>query len=360
MENTVLARNIQKADTVNYKEIFDYSLDAILVIKPSKWTVFEANQRGSELLGVGKEELIGMPFPQFRGIYQSLKNSASPVVISEVAFPVKEGHLLHTQVTSKFIEINEHPYILSYIKDMTEQNELAAKLVNTDKLVQLGQLSAGVAHEIRNPLAAVNLNLQQMKRKTELTNPLYGYINKAMQGVERITRIVDLTLNFSKQAKPDIHPTDINGLVLQTLELADTMIKRKYIELEIELDEMLPEVDVDGKQIQQAVLNLITNASEAIKVQGTITVSTYVEKIKRKKDMHYVVIAVKDDGIGIAAEDLVKIFDPFFTRKTEGTGLGLAITQKVIHQNNGVIAVESKYGMGSKFMIKLPYFSQMQ
>jgi signal transduction histidine kinase len=258
------------------------------------------------------------------------------------------------EVSARFIKYEKQSLILAIARDVSEQHALTDKLVQADKLVLLGQLSAGVAHEIRNPLAAVNLNLQVLKRNYTPDDAEYNYISTALQGVDRISRIVEVTLNFSKPTVPDIKNLNINNIITVALELVTSVIKRKEITVEFKLSEDLPEISADLKQIQQVLINLLTNASDAIKLKGKITLESYLEKSKRRNEGEYVVVSISDTGIGIAPEDMSKIFNPFFTRKPDGTGLGLPITQRIMHQHSGIIDVESTPGTGTTFYIKLP------
>jgi len=258
------------------------------------------------------------------------------------------------EVSARFINFENQSLILAIARDVSEQHALTDKLVQADKLVLLGQLSAGVAHEIRNPLAAVNLSLQVLRRKFQADEPEFNYVQNALQGVDRIARIVDVTLNFSKPTLPDIQQVNCNAIVTGALELVSSSIKRKDITVELKFEDNLPKVSADFKQIQQVLINLLTNASDAIKTQGKITIRTYLEQSLRRTEGEFVVVSIEDNGIGIPAEDMQKIFNPFFTRKADGTGLGLPITQRILHQHNGVIDVESVYGSGTVFYIKLP------
>lgn len=153
---------------------------------------------------------------------------------------------------------------------------------------------------------------------------------------------------------PDVKELSINDLIPQSLELIRTVLKRKEIKIELHLDSDLPKVAADAKQIQQVIINLITNAADAIKSKGKIVIESYIEKAMRRGEGEYAVVSVKDDGIGISTDDLRKIFNPFFTRKADGTGLGLPITQRIMHQHNGIIDVESKQNEGTTFYVKLP------
>jgi Signal transduction histidine kinase regulating C4-dicarboxylate transport system len=153
---------------------------------------------------------------------------------------------------------------------------------------------------------------------------------------------------------PDVKPTNINLLIPQSLELVSSVLKRKEIKVELKFDDKLPDILVDQKQIQQVFINLITNAADAIKLNGKISIQTYIEHAENRKDANYLVISISDNGEGIPPDDLPKIFNPFFTRKPDGTGLGLPITQRIVYQHQGVIDVESKVGEGTTFYVKLP------
>jgi len=337
-----------------YKSFFDKATDAVFIIQPETWSVMDANDYAGQIIGVQREELLGTNLPQFRRIYKLLKKSSSPIVLSELVLDTNDNDSLMVEVSARFVDYEGQKLIQAIARDVSEQHALTDKLVQADKLVLLGQLSAGIAHEIRNPLAAVNLNLQVLKRKIPEDTQEYEHVATALQGVERISKIVEVTLNFSKPAIPDIHGVNLNSIVPTTLELVSTVIRRKEIQVEQKLDEKLPIVSADAKQIQQVLINLVTNAADAIKSKGKIVIKSYKERIPGRSGGEYAVISISDNGIGIVPEDLSKIFNSFFTRKAEGTGLGLPITQRILHQHNGVIDVESAVGSGTTFYIKLP------
>lgn len=336
-----------------YKSFFENATDAVFIIQPDTWCVLDANEYAATLLGMSRDELVGTKLPQFRRIFKLLKKTNAPMILSELSLDTPNNSGLMVEVSARFVEYEGQKLIQAIARDIGEQYALTDKLVQADKLVLLGQLSAGIAHEIRNPLAAVNLNLQVLQRKIPEERPEYGYVVTALQGVERISKIVDLTLNFSRPTIPDIQGLDINALLISTLELISTVIKKKDITVDLKIDDKLPLASADAKQIQQVFINLLTNAADAIVNKGKITIKTYTEKGHRNKG-DYIVISISDTGIGIPAEDLPKIFNPFFTRKAEGTGLGLPITQRILHNHNGVIDVESRVGVGTVFYVKLP------
>lgn len=337
-----------------YKSFFDNATDAVFIVQPETWTILDANDFAANLMGKDKNELLGSNLPQFRRIFKLLMKTNSPVVLSELTLHTHYNPELMVEVSARFVSYEDEVLIQAIARDVSEQHALTDKLVQADKLVLLGQLSAGVAHEIRNPLAAVNLNLQMLKRRFTEEATEYNYINTALQGVDRISRIVEVTLNFSRPTMPDIKEININTLIPSTLDMTESVLKRKEIMVELKLSDDLPLVAADVKQMQQVFINLITNAADAIKTKGQVVVETYVEYGSKQLEGDFVVVAIRDNGIGISPEELQKIFNPFFTRKAEGTGLGLPITQRILHQHNGVIDVESTVGAGTSFYVKLP------
>ncbi len=337
-----------------YKSFFENASDAVFIVQPDTWCILDANEIASSIMGMPKNELIGTTLPQFRRIFKLLIKTSSPIVLSELTLDTSNNESIMLEVSARFVDFNGQKLIQALARDVSEQYAMTDKLVQADKLVLLGQLSAGVAHEIRNPLAAVNLNLQILQRKISQDAPEYSYIKTALQGVERISRIVEVTLNFSRPAMPDVQQVNINSIIPQTLELVASALKRKEITVNVHLDDSLPLVAIDAKQIQQVMINLITNAGDSIHTKGAITISSYLEKSTKYNESEFVVVSISDEGCGIPPEDLSKIFNPFFTRKADGTGLGLPITQRILHQHNGIIDVQSKVGEGTTFYVKLP------
>ncbi|MDR0926684.1 MAG: PAS domain S-box protein [Ignavibacteria bacterium] len=341
-----------------YESFFKNASDALLIIQPETWNVLDANDYSAHLFNMEQAELIGSSIPQFRRIFKLLQKESSHSVLSELSVVSSTGKEIMVEVSARFVKIDDELLIQAIARDVSEQHELTDKLVQADKLVLLGQLSAGVAHDIRNPLAAVNLNLQLLKRSIPDGSADHNYIDVALQGVERIHRIVEVSLNFSKPTVIEEANVNMNSIIPTVLDMTASAIKKKDITVEILLDENLSEVSADAKQLQQVFINLITNAADAIKNTGILKIKTYTEQPQRSGERGFAVVAVSDNGCGIPEEDLTKIFNPFFTRKADGTGLGLPITQRILHQHGGVVDVESVFGEGTTFYVKLPVISK--
>jgi two-component system NtrC family sensor kinase len=245
------------------------------------------------------------------------------------------------------------------VKERTDQLKAAQqKLVQSDRLASLGQLSASVAHEINNPLSGV-LNLSMLMQRILKEDGIpagrmaefRGYLGQITTETSRVGRIVSDLLAFSRRAKPQTGPADLNALIRRTASLVAHKMELANVKLDMQLQKDLPRVPCDGSQIQQVIMNLLLNGTESIKGSGTVSVSTHVAP-----GGEGVTLAVRDSGTGIPPEVLPKIFDPFFTTKEEGKGmgLGLAVVYGIVNAHGGDIEVESQSGQGATFRVWLP------
>ncbi len=229
-----------------------------------------------------------------------------------------------------------------------------------DRMATIGELASGIAHEIRNPLAGIQGAIQILAEgfpKGDARTQVADEIQKQIYKLERLVR--DL-LNYAKPVPANYLPTDINGLVDKVLSFFVTQrgMPGDY-KIEKKLFSTLPRTMIDPSSMEQAFLNIILNAQKAMPKGGTFTVST-VPLPERKddgKEVREVQIIFEDTGVGIPGETLPKIFNPFFSTRSDGTGLGLAITKNIVEQHGGRIEVESQVNVGTKFVITLPAIS---
>jgi signal transduction histidine kinase len=217
-----------------------------------------------------------------------------------------------------------------------------------ERLSSLGELTAGVAHELRNPLAGIKINTQILSRKTDLPEMERRILGSTQEGIEKIQKIVDDMLHFAKPKAAHFKEEEINEVVEESLTILQTKLKKGNISSVFVKGEGLPKVWVDAHQIQQVLLNLFLNAIQAMEKGGVLRICTFLE------DEGGVGIEVKDTGVGIPQGNLKRIFDPFFTTKSEGTGLGLSISLKILETHGATIDVTSEEGKGSAFTVHLP------
>ncbi|BEQ14138.1 ATP-binding protein [Desulfoferula mesophila] len=230
-----------------------------------------------------------------------------------------------------------------------------AELVRSEKLVSLGRLSAGVAHEIRNPLSAMQGAMVHLQRR-RADDPLISEYGKIVcEEIERLNRFVTEFLYFARQAPPQPVPTDLNGLVKSVQALFRAEAEKREIRFHDLLDETLPLVLLDPHQMEQVLVNLLINAMDALPAEGGyITFSTTWQRPLPGVEGQ-VRLAVEDSGSGITPEQQASIFDPFFTTKDAGTGLGLTLSLGIVQGHGGELEVRSRPGHGTTVIIKLPY-----
>jgi C4-dicarboxylate-specific signal transduction histidine kinase len=287
-----------------------------------------------------------------------------PIVISssseELDDLARSFDVMRDRLRTALGEINQFTQNLeSKVEDRTQQLKAAhQKLLQTDRLASLGELSASVAHEINNPVAGVlNLSmlLQRMLKDDGIPpgriEEFRKYLTQVTNETARVGRIVSDLLAFSRRSKPQRAPGDVNKIVKMTLSLVQHKMKLSNVEVETHLAENLPLAPCDQSQMQQVALNLLMNAAEATQAKTERRV-----KVSTSSGGGMVRLVVTDNGEGIPPENMAKIFHPFFTTKPEGkgVGLGLAVTYGIIEAHGGDVEVVSKVGEGTTFTVSLP------
>jgi signal transduction histidine kinase len=227
------------------------------------------------------------------------------------------------------------------------------QMERADRLASIGEMAAGIAHEIKNPLTGIASAITIINDDFLTTDPRKEILDEILEQVKRMDKTVNDLLFFGRPAEPEPVCTDLNAVLRKTLIFASQHRGSKGVLIEkvLELQDDLPPVYVDPKQVQQVFLNLILNAIQAMQGGGVLTIKTVLvlDDGQRK-----VCVSIADTGPGIPAQILGKIFTPFFTTKAQGTGLGLAICHKLVTQQGGTIKVESESGVGTVFSIVLP------
>ncbi|MCL5063450.1 MAG: ATP-binding protein [Nitrospiraceae bacterium] len=247
--------------------------------------------------------------------------------------------------------------VIDAINSMSEElSHREEQIIQSKKLASIGVLTAGVAHELTNPLNNISMIAQTYE---ELYDKLskeerIDFMSKVEGETERMKEIIKNLLDFSRPKEPNLKKADINATIQKTLKLMQNSLDVSNIETKSNLESGLPGVIIDESQIQQVFVNLITNAVQAMPGGGTIFISSRIGK-----NNGFVEITVADTGKGITPEFLPHIFDPFFSTKGDGgTGLGLSVSYGIIKNHRGDIRVESKVGVGTTFTIELPVYKE--
>jgi PAS domain S-box-containing protein len=265
----------------------------------------------------------------------------------EIETTTKEGRKVNLMVTTAPVVGTDH-YILVQ-RDITEYKNLEKKLYNSEKLAALGQLSAGIAHEVRNPLSSIKMSLQILEKRMNPEGNDLKRFKIAQKEVEHLEELVNNVLVFAKPMEPKIAPADLNKLLERAVSLCEKIIQDKQIDVKME-SQQIPMVNVDVAMITDAFVNVVRNAVEAMENNGHIRI--YARSIGSQPPS--VLVVVEDDGCGIDDSDMPHLFNPFFTKKKYGTGLGLSQVLKIVEVHQGKLEIISEKDKGTKVCVTLP------
>ncbi|MDF1508482.1 histidine kinase dimerization/phospho-acceptor domain-containing protein [Robertmurraya sp. DFI.2.37] len=344
--NEVLQRKKQ------WEETFQAVFDAIFIIDLNG-IILQANKAAQQIFS-HSEKLEGHSIHDF-----PFKQGDYPFQFSPILnFPSSGEILIAKRICEYYCypvldEHNEQYASIIYIKDITAKKQIEAQLLQSGKLAAIGEMAAGVAHELNNPLTAIMGNAQLLKRKLKLKDvQLKQLLEDIHECGKRSKNIIRNLLTFSRQEQYHFEKCSVNDAVAQVLSIIGNQLHKQMIEVETKLDHKLPFIDGNLQQIGQIILNLLLNAKDAFEGSDhpkKILLETFQEHGK-------VILAVTDNGSGIEEQSILEIFNPFFTTKTgaQGTGLGLSVSLGIAEAHGGTIKVTSKQNQGSTFKLILP------
>ncbi len=260
------------------------------------------------------------------------------------------GRMVPVSVSASKIINEEGQFVgkVMIIRDLGEIRRLEEEVRRTEKLAAIGDLAAGVAHEIRNPLSSIKGIASYYKNKFEDGSEDKDMAGVMIEEVDRLNRVISELIEFARPTKLNTKPSDINELLKHSTRLLEQEAAAKNVHIRLHLPSDSIKASVDPDRLTQCFLNVFLNALHAMETGGRLTVSCSAEDGDRIR------IVIEDNGAGIPPEDLSKIFDPYFTTKPKGTGLGLAIVHKIIEAHQGQVNVRSTVGQGTAFSITLP------
>jgi PAS domain S-box-containing protein len=272
----------------------------------------------------------------------------------ETVLTTKSGRDVPVDVTLSTIRDQEGKLIgySSVIRDISERKRLEEKVLQAERLATVGRMAAKVAHDIRNPLSSISLNVEllgdEVANLSQASNEeIRELLNSIASEVDRLAQMSEEYLEFARIPKLKLQPTDANQLFAELVKRSSLELAAKGITLSTRYQEGLPLIKVDRAQMYRALQNLLRNAIEAMPNGGVLTLST-------ERDGDCVLMRVADTGVGIEEQELPKIFEPFHSTKEFGTGLGLTITRHVVEEHGGAVSCRSKVGVGTEFTIVLP------
>jgi len=310
------------------------------------------NSTAASVLDLPIPEVLGRPADQVlpmlsRDIVKSLKSEGT-IIYREIGFPVRDGRITPLEVIASALAHDRE--ILGFIilfRDMTEILSLKKEVARSQRLAALGNLAAGVAHEIRNPLSSIKGFATYFKERYRDIPEDKKTAEIMISEVERLNRVISQLLEFARPLDLNFQKTSLTVLVQHSLRMIEDQARQKGITLDSDEVSDL-ELVIDPDKIRQVLLNLFLNAAAAMEDGGTLCVKAV------SVDERYIRMTIHDTGCGIRKEDLPRIFDPYFTTKPSGTGLGLAIVHKIMEAHNGYIHIDSAFREGTTVTLILP------
>lgn len=355
----------QEKIELKYKNLFEKADDGIFVMD-LEGKFISINEKAQRIFGQSREELVGKELcgligEDFRMVVKKRVKAVrrgEEVGPFEIEVESQEGGWMSVEVTITGIREDSKIIALQVImRDIRERKRMESQLIQASKMSALGQLASGVAHEINNPLATIEVYAQESldllaerkMRKIKGIREFVQNLETIQEQAERCKVITQNLLNFARKSDFKLENADLNDLIERSIALLEYEAKVHNKQIIKSLASDLPTVYTDPIQLQQIFLNILNNAMEAIEREGEILVKTWLEKGK-------VAVSFSDNGKGIAPENLEKVFTPFFTTKPpgKGTGLGLSICYGIIEKLNGKIEVKSEMGKGATFTVYLP------
>lgn len=266
----------------------------------------------------------------------------------EIDVTEKDGSKRNLLITPSPVEGTDRYVFVQ--RDITEFKNLEKKFYESEKLAAIGQLSAGIAHEVRNPLSSIKMSLQILEKRMQPEGNDLKRFRIAQREVEHLEELVNDVLIYAKPAVPKKEHSDIRKIVDNALALVERLVTDKNIHVQTDFEESLPFLHVDSAMLEQAFLNIYRNAVDAMELDGVLRTTVR----RTGNDPAQLLITVEDNGCGIDAADLLHVFNPFFTQKKYGTGLGMTQVKKIIDLHMGNIEIRSKNKEGTRVMVTLP------
>ena len=366
---------LRLAQEKGFLETVFNSIQEGIIVTDSKGRITYLNDAACQLFGLEAEDSLGKRLDErVRGLdWNALSREGAVSRDMEIFYP-----------TNRFINFYSVPLVIErqdfvagdavpgpgsataatgervghaiILRDITESRRTEQQTIESERLNALTLLAAGVAHEIGNPLNSLNIHLQLIEREARKLDGAKGAelqesVEVARAEINRLDSIISQFLRAIRPTRPQLRPENINAIVEEAVRFFALEIKDRDIVVEQELRSDLPLLELDRDQIKQAFYNVIKNSFEAMKSRGIL-------RIRTDLDESHVIVRFTDTGGGISAENLSRVFEPYFTTKTSGTGLGLLIVRRIVREHGGELSIESSEGKGLTLTIRLPHIDR--
>ena len=351
-------------DVQNFMESIIQSIGSGIILTRIDDTITYINRAGEWILGYSKQELAGRPFDIFglkekRSIVHSLLDHPDDLDMRKegwmqrkdgVDFPV--GFTINNHVSPMGETIGK----VVIFRDLTQVYKIQEEILRMDRLVSLGKLASGIAHELRNPLAGIKTTAQALSEEMSFNDSKREYLSRITKEIDRLNELLKSFFSFAKPQRLNLATCHIKDIVNEIIPFLIKEIADKGIRFIESYHPELPKIRVDKNQMHQVFLNLFLNAIQAMPTGGQLRIQVHplISSGSDGISQRFIRILISDTGKGIPANLVNKIFDPFFTTKPKGIGLGLSIAYQIIKKHEGTIQVRSEWERGTMFDIRLP------
>jgi PAS domain S-box-containing protein len=358
LEEQVVIRTVElKESEQRYKILVEEINDGFFVIH-NEILVF-VNSATGLMHGCKPSKMIGQKFYNFidprhhkkviAAYYRSLQ-TREPLPMLEYLRISGNGQCYPTEIFSKATEWDGRLSVIGICRDITARVQMEQKIRESERMADIGRITTSLSHEIRNPLSAVQMNLQILKKCPQLKGNDQKRVDISVREVKRLEKILQELLDFAKPIRLNVKKESLNELLLSSIELLEMKIESENIILKTDLDPNIPLIHIDGQMLVQAVLNLLLNAVEASSARKQI----HLRSQYNKENGEIVAIMVSDEGPGIPENIISEIYKPFFTTKVRGTGLGLNNVKRIAEAHKGRIEVQNVLPHGARFTLQIP------
>ena len=334
------------------ENIFNSLAEGILVLDSDNNPVY-LNKRLNEMINVDTEDLFGSFSYYDRRLANLILESKEEFKDEEIEITEPYYRLLRMSKLALLSQEGESLGAIIIVDDITQEKRAQEEKVSGEKFATLSQLSAGVAHEVGNPLNALQIHLELLKKEIRKLSPksrekLIDFVKVIREEIDRLDKIVSQFLEASRPSFLKLEEVGVENIMKELITFLSPEFRKNKIEIKEDYSSCIPAILLDRNQIRQAFLNIFKNSIEAMPKGGNIYISTSLKGDR-------VEIGIKDEGIGIPEDKLYRIFEPYFTTKDRGSGLGLMITYRIIKAHGGEIKVKSKVREGTEITVIIPF-----
>ncbi len=359
LEEKVKARTTQLRESeLRYKTLVEEINDGYFVIQDE--VIIFANKAFCRMHGYRLDEVLGRKYHEFVdprdvkkvvSIYRKSFHQESVPGVFEYLRKNKDGKSFPTEITAKLTHYQGKISNLGLCRDISKRVEMEKRMREAEKMAYIGEITTSLSHEIRNPLSAVKMNLQIIRRNGGLRGNDQRRIDISVKEVMRLERILTELLDFAKPLELHLAPCRINEVLNACVELLETKFSENGIIPVVRPGADLPVILCDGEKLGQALVNLLLNAIEASAGGGKVRITT---RYRPEREPPGIELVIDDEGPGIARSCLPEIFKPFFTTKSRGTGLGLCNVKRIMESHKGTVSATNRHPTGASFSIFLP------